>query len=105
MRNDIGNRVQVLNLLLPLAHYDTSTQNRLNTIQQQYAETAIANQQIVTNQALNKANNSIATSVSHDPGVLVNECLQIVANAAKTGYQLPAGFNCFGSGNFAVTGK
>jgi hypothetical protein len=105
MRHDIGGRVDVLNLLLPLAHYDQSTQNRLNTIQQQYAETAIAQQQIVTNHALNLANNQISASVSHDPGVLVHECLQVVANASKTGYQLPAGFNCFGSSNPVALGK
>lgn len=105
MRRDIGDRVQVLNLLLPLAHYDDSTQNRLNTIQQQYAETAIARQQIITNEALAQANDKISASVKNDPGVLVHECLQIVANAAKTNYQLPAGFSCLGSSNFAVTGK
>lgn len=105
MRHDIGGRINVLNLLLPLAHYDASTQNRLNTIQHQYAETAIAKQQIATNQEQAKANTAIAQSVSHDPAVLVHECLLIVDNASKTNYQLPAGFSCFGGSNFAVTGK
>lgn len=106
MRADIGNRVQVLNLLLPLAHYDPSTQARLNTIQHQYAATAIARQQIQTNKEQARANGQIAKSVSHDPAVLVHECLNIVANAANTGYQLPVGFTCIpGNTSLALTGK
>lgn len=107
MRTDIGNRVQVLNLLLPLAHYDASTQNRLNTIQQQYAETAIAKQQVITNEAVARANNKLANSVSHDPNVLVAQCLQIVQSALKNNYQLPTGFSCIpgSSASLALSGK
>lgn len=103
MRHDIGRRIDVISILMPLAHYDSSTQNRLNTIQAQYAETAIAKQQIVTNGDVAKANAALANSVSHDPNVLVAQCLQITQAAIKAGYGgLPAGWNCFGSGANAL---
>lgn len=107
MRHDIGGRINVISVLMPLAHYDQSTQNRLNTIQAQYAETAIAKQQVVTNEAVAAANQKLAASVSHDPNVLVAQCLQITQAAIKAGYQgLPAGWNCFGGGaNSLALGK
>ena len=106
MVHDIGGRVKVLSLQMPLAHYDLSTQNRLNTIQAQYAETAIARQQYQTNLAQAKANKALAASVSNDPGVLVAQCLNIVQQAIKSGYQgLPAGFSCIGTANGVVLHK
>jgi regulator of protease activity HflC (stomatin/prohibitin superfamily) len=107
MRHDIGGRISVISVLMPLAHYDSSTQARLNTIQAQYAETAIAKQQVITNEAVAAANQKLAASVSHDPNVLVAQCLQITQAAIKAGYNgLPAGWNCFGGGaNSLALGK
>ena len=106
MIRDIGNQIHVKTVLIPLAHYDNSTQNRLNTIQQQYAETAIAKQQYLTNLAQSKANDALRQSLTNDPNVLVAQCLQIVRDAEKTGYQgLPPGFSCFGPSNGVVLGK
>lgn len=105
MIHDIGGRIKVVAMNLPLAHYDQATQARLNNIQAQYAQTAIAKQLVQTNTQLAKANAVIRASVSNDPGVLVHECLQIVQEAEKTGYQLPAGFNCVGSATGVVLGK
>lgn len=105
MVHDIGGRIKVVSLYMPLAHYDRATQNRLNNIQAQYAQTAIARQLVQTNAELAKANAAIRASVSNDPGVLVHECLQIVQEAEKTGYQLPAGYNCFGGSAGVVLGK
>lgn len=105
MRKDIGNEINVRTVLVPFLHYDAATQARLNSIQQQYGDTAIAQQAIKTNQAQAAANAAIASSVSHDPGVLVQECLNITELAVKSGSQLPAGWNCFGSGNLALSIK
>lgn len=103
MIHDIGRRIKVLNILMPLAHYDHETQSRLNTIQQQYAETAIAKQQYQTNLAQAKANDALRRSVTNDPNVLVAQCLTVVRDAEKSNFQgLPAGFSCFGNGASGV---
>jgi regulator of protease activity HflC (stomatin/prohibitin superfamily) len=94
MRQDIGSQIDVRKLILSNAYYDGATQSRLNAIQQQYADTAIAQQQIQTNAAQAKANQALAKSISDDPGVLVADCQQITLTAIKDGYQLPAGWNC-----------
>jgi regulator of protease activity HflC (stomatin/prohibitin superfamily) len=96
MVSDIGNRIQVVSVLMPLLRYDSTTQSRLNTIQQQYASTAIAQQQIQTNEAQSTANSKLGTPST---AVLEQECLSIVETAVKDGgaSQLPAGFSCFGS--------
>src|SRR6266496_5241615 len=105
MRTEIGGRVAVQSVIMPFLHYDRATQGRLNTIQTQFAETAIARQLDKTNLALSKANGDLIKSLN--PNVLTNLCLTITQNAEKTGYQgLPVGWNCFGSTNsLALTGK
>jgi regulator of protease activity HflC (stomatin/prohibitin superfamily) len=106
MRTDLTGRVQVLNVLMPLLRYDNATQQRLNQIQQQYGETAIAKQQIITNEAQNEANSKISASLSHDPGVLQYQCLQIAQTAIKAGDSSVQPGWCFGSsGVIANTGK
>jgi regulator of protease activity HflC (stomatin/prohibitin superfamily) len=98
MKHDIGRRINIVKVILPLAHYAPETQQRLEQIQQQYAETAIAQQQEITNKAQAKANEALAKSVNQNPGVLEAQCLQIVATAIKNNYGgLPAGFSCTGS--------
>lgn len=103
MRQDIGSQINVIRVIMPILHYDSSTQSRLNTIQAQYAEAAIATEQIAVNDAQAKANAAIANNVS--AGVLIQECLQLVQSAAKTNYALPAGFSCFGAGSISLAVK
>lgn len=105
MRADLAGRITVTSVYMPLLRYDTATQARLNQIQAQYAETAIAQQQVATNKAQADANAAIAHSVA-GPGVLQQECLNIVQQAVKSGFRgLPAGFSCTGApAGFAVTG-
>lgn len=105
MRRDIGGQINVIRVIMPFAKYDASTQSRLNAIQQQYAETAIASQQIVTNTAQSKANQAVAASVNNSPGVLVQECLQVTQEAIKSGYGLPAGWSCTGSSSLSLAVK
>lgn len=100
MRSDLKGRITVVNVLMPLLRYDSDTQSRLNQIQQQFGETAIAQQEVQTNQAQAKANSAIASSVSTNPAVLQYECLQITQDAIKAGYTgLPANWSCTGSGS------
>lgn len=100
---EIGHRIKVSTVIMPFLHYDPNTQNRLNTIQTQFADTAIANQELQTNLAQAKANDALARSVSHDPNVLIAQCLSLVQNAVKTNSKvLPAGFSCFGGSGTAI---
>lgn len=103
MRNDIGSQIRVIRVIMPIMHYDSSTQARLNTIQATYAEAAIAQEQIVVNDEQAKANAAVSNNVSAN--ILVYQCLQIVQSAAKTGYALPAGFSCFGQGSLSLAIK
>lgn len=103
MRQDIGSQINVIRVIMPILHYDSSTQGRLNTIQATYAEAAIAQEQIVVNDAQAKANAAIVNNVSSN--VLVYECLQLVQSAAKMSYPLPAGFSCFGQGSLSLALK
>jgi regulator of protease activity HflC (stomatin/prohibitin superfamily) len=107
MQRDLAGRIQVLNAFLPLLRYDSATQTRLNQIQQQVGETAIANEEYATNQAQAKANGAIAASVSSNPSVLEYECLQLIQTAEKTGYTgLPPTLSCLGgSGSVVSVGK
>lgn len=105
MKTDLTGQIIVKNVYMPLLHYDTATQGRLNQIQAQYAETAIAKELQVTNDAQSKANKAIGTPTLAQLQYL---CYQIVQTAEKTGFTgLPATFSCQpGSSAVAVsTGK
>lgn len=106
MNSDIGNRIQIVSILMPLLRYDAATQARLNTIQQQYGATAIADQEIATNKALASADAQLAKVLAANPNVLVNECLQIVSTAEKDNFKgLPLALGCIpdSGGNLAVS--
>src|SRR6185437_13919435 len=104
MGKDLAGRIKVLSLYMPLLRYDEATQARLNSIQAQYAETAIAEQLKKTNEAQAAANAAITRSLSQAD--LTYLCLQIVQNAEKSGYGgLPATLNCVGSGSGLVAVK
>lgn len=50
MQADIGNRVNVLTLLLPQLHYSSSIEGKLAAIQQSYADYAVAQENVKVNQ-------------------------------------------------------
>jgi regulator of protease activity HflC (stomatin/prohibitin superfamily) len=97
MRDDIGKWIDVDSLLIPIFNFDSGTQDKLNQLQQQYAATRVARQQLLTNQAQAAANKALAASVSNNPGLLVSKCLDIVKESVEQSKTLPAGFSCFGS--------
>ena len=89
----------MLSVFTPIIHHDDQTQLKINQYQAAKADTRIALQKVQTakNDAL--ANKTLASSVSHDPNVLVSKCLDLV----KSGINLPAGFTCWpGGGNGVV---
>lgn len=101
MRADLKGQIRVIGINLQYAHYDNSTQSRLNQIQAQYAETAIAQQQVITNEAQAKANAAIARSST--PEALASRCLDIVQQAVKAGVTLDPGFTCLSPSTVGIT--
>lgn len=102
MQQKIGDQIDVLSVIIPVMHFDESTQSRINALQAQIAQTRIAQQAEQTAKAQAGANRALAASVSHDPNVLVSRCYDLLAEAINKGYQLPAGFSCVGSSGAVV---
>jgi hypothetical protein len=103
MRQEIGNQVEVLNTIIPIVHYDDATQQKINQLQQQVAQTRIAEQAKITNQKQAEANKALAASVNTSPNVLVAECLGTLEEMVKNALPVPAGFSCWpGNGVAAV---
>lgn len=102
LKNDVGSWINVRDVLIPRVLFDPSVQSRLNTILAQTAQTAVAQQAVKTALAQAQANKALIQSLSNDPNVLVQNCLNLVNEAIKAGYQLPPGFSCFGSSSVGV---
>ena len=79
-----------------------STQSKIDAFIAEVANTRIAAQQAETKVNEAKGNKALSDSISHDPNVLVSKCFDVVAEAEKSGYQLPAGFSCWPGGGNAV---
>ena len=101
MQTKSGDQIDVLSVIIPVMHFDDSTQGRINALQAQIAQTRIAEQAEQTAIAQASANRALAASVSRDPNVLVSRCYDLLAEAINKGYPLPAGFSCVG-GSAAV---
>jgi hypothetical protein len=101
MQADIGNRIDVQTVLMPLLRYDATTQTRLNAIQQAYANAAIATEDQAVNTAQAKAYADLGTP---SVNALVSQCLSDLKDDAG---QLPTGFQCMpGAGStLALSGK
>jgi hypothetical protein len=106
MQSDLAGQVKVLNFNLQYVHYDPATQNRINQIATQYADTQVAIQQEQTNKAISAANAALVQSNSLSAAVLQNECYTTTQDAIKAGYSLPTGWNCSGvSSGVILPGK
>lgn len=79
-----------------------STQDKINAFVAEQANTRIAKQKIETAKNEAAANAELSASVSDNPNVLVSKCYDIVIEAQKSGYALPAGFSCWPGSNSAV---
>lgn len=97
MRRTIGAQVKVLSVVIPVVRYDDSTQDKINQLQAELANTRIAEQREKTAAAEARANRVLASSVSHDPNVLVSKCLDWLAAMQKARLTVPAGFTCWPS--------
>jgi regulator of protease activity HflC (stomatin/prohibitin superfamily) len=99
MRQEIGTQIEVLNTIIPLVHYDDATQQKINQLQQQVAQTRIAEQAKITNEKQAAANKALAASVNTSPNVLVAQCLNTLEEMVKNGQPVPAGFSCWPGGS------
>jgi hypothetical protein len=102
MQNEIGDQIEVLNVIIPIIRFDDSTQSKINSYQAEVANTRIAEQREETANAQARANNNLSKSVSNDPNVLVSKCFDIVDEAVRTKVPLPAGFSCWAGAGSAV---
>jgi regulator of protease activity HflC (stomatin/prohibitin superfamily) len=94
--------VQVITLVLKPLVYDSTVQGRINSVLAQTAKTDVAKQSELTAQAQAKANQIIEQSVANNPLVLVQQCMNAIADGQLTP---PAGFSCWpgtGSGSGVV---
>ena len=81
LRAKVGGQIEILNVIVPLANYDNATQERINALNVEKANTRIAEQRAKTAAAEAKANEILAASVSNDPNVLVSKCLDAAREA------------------------
>lgn len=98
----IGDKVQVLEVIVSFEHFDPNTEDRLHALQAEAANTRIAKQKQLTADAEAIANDKIAASISHDPYVLVNKCFDIMAQMVKDKQPIPPGTSCWPNSSGAV---
>jgi regulator of protease activity HflC (stomatin/prohibitin superfamily) len=89
MRADIGNRINVIAVQMPIMHYNASIEAKLASIQQAYANYAIAQENVLVAQENAKAYTNLGTPSVNQ---LVAQCLDDVKD---DGSNLPVGFQCF----------
>jgi regulator of protease activity HflC (stomatin/prohibitin superfamily) len=81
LRAKVGGQIEIINVIVPLVNYDDATQERINALNVEKANTRIAEQRAKTAEAEARANEILAASVSNDPNVLVSKCLDAAREA------------------------
>jgi len=87
LRTKVGGQIEIINVIVPLVNYDQATQDRINALNVEKANTRIAEQRAKTAEAEARANGILAASVTNDPNVLVSKCL----DAAREAHISPLG--------------
>ncbi|MDT5002442.1 MAG: hypothetical protein QOK12_4547 [Mycobacterium sp.] len=82
LRPKVGEQIEIINVIVPLANYDGATQDRINALNVEKANTRVAEQRAKTAAAEARAKEILAAPVSNDPNVLVSECLDSAREAA-----------------------
>jgi predicted nuclease with TOPRIM domain len=82
LRAKVGDQTEILNVIVALVNYDEATQDRINALNVEKANTRVAEQRAKTAAAEAKANEILAASVSEDPNVLVSKCLDSAREAS-----------------------
>jgi regulator of protease activity HflC (stomatin/prohibitin superfamily) len=99
LQEAVGSAIKITKYTINLIQYDQDTQNKINNFAGSVADTRIAQQQEITNQAKSRANDALASSdASKNPAVLAQNCLDFTERAVKAGQALPPTWSCFGGG-------
>ncbi|QGG41893.1 SPFH domain-containing protein [Aeromicrobium yanjiei] len=98
LRAQVGDQIDVKNVIIPLIHFDKPTQSKINLYQAEVANTRIAQQREKTATAQARANDKLKSSVSNNPNVLVSQCLDTFSEMVKEGQTIPIGFSCWPGG-------
>lgn len=99
LRAQVGDQIDVKNVIIPLIHFDKPTQSKINLYQAEVANTRIAQQREKTATAQARANDKLKSSVSNNPNVLVSQCLDTFSEMVKEGQTIPIGFSCWPGGS------
>lgn len=104
MRAHVDTGIVVDTVRIPLVHFDPVTQDKLNGYAQALADTQIAMQQKLTATQQKLANDLLAAASSKDPGVMYQNCLNLVKDLAAKGQlqNLPPTFSCSLGGSVPV---
>lgn len=96
----VGADVEIITLVLKPLVYDGTVQARINSVLAQTAKTDVAKQSEVTAQAQARANQIAEAALTANPLVLVQQCMNAIADGQLNP---PAGFSCWpGSGSGVV---
>lgn len=80
MRQDVGGQVDIFDVNVPSIQYDQNTEDKINQLNQQRAQTSVAIEAQRTAEAQAKANEILSGSISHDPNVIVQNCITAAIN-------------------------
>ena len=80
MRKDVGGQVDIFDVNVPTIQYDQGTEDKINQLNQQRAQTSIAVEAQKTAEAQAKANEILSRSISNDPNVVVQNCITAAIN-------------------------
>jgi regulator of protease activity HflC (stomatin/prohibitin superfamily) len=71
----ISDELDIIDVNIPTIGYDQGTEDKINQLNQQRAATSIATESQKTADAQALANEKIAGSISHDPNVITQNCM------------------------------
>lgn len=80
MRKDVSGQVDIFDVNVPTIQYDQGTEDKINQLNQQRAQTSIALESQRTAEAQAKANEILSRSISNDPNVVVQNCITAAIN-------------------------
>lgn len=75
LRREVGSQIDILDVNVPTIGYDQGTEDKINQLNQQRAMTSIALEAQKTAAAQAETNRIISESISKDPNVIVNNCM------------------------------
>ena len=75
VQKSVGSRIEIQKVFVPMLTYDQQTQERINALNVEKANTRVAEQSKQTAQATSDANKILSQSVSNDPNVISNNCI------------------------------